>query len=225
MSQKFTLYDDLTVDENLSFAASLRQIPEEIFQKRKSELLGFINFDSACDVVVSKLPGGTKQEIALVTSLLHDPLIVFLDEPTAGVAPVARAKFWGLIKQLSGLGKTIFVTTHYMDEAENCDRVAFMRSGELIALDTPNNLKNNTYKEQIYLITANDKEGDLELDKISDKYFSMFEVYGQHYHAILKSEIEDKEAVLNEVSKFCEVKKIQPSLEDVFVKLVEGTSR
>lgn len=224
MSQKFTLYDDLTVGENLSFAAALRQIPSRIYQKRCKKLFEFIGFDRKTNIIVANLPSGLKQEIALVASMLHDPNIIFLDEPTAGVAPVARARFWHLIKQLSYNGKTIFVTTHYMDEAENCHRIALMRSGELIALDSPKNLKQETYTDQIYHITAKDKASQEALIEKSSKYFSMFEPYGRHFHVIIKNELK-KEDVVNSLSKFCDIEKINPSLEDVFVKLIEGGSR
>lgn len=224
MSQKFTLYDDLTIEENLSFTASLRQIPKDICEQRKEELFKFIGFDRNPNIIVSDLPGGLKQEIALVASMLHDPKIIFLDEPTAGVAPVARARFWDLIKQLSDSGKTIFVTTHYMDEAENCHRIALMRSGELIALDSPSHLKKSTYKDQIYHVTAKNKESQAELIAHSSEYFSMFEPYGRHFHIIVKNELNEEKAIKS-LSKFCDIEKIEPSLEDVFVKLVEGVSR
>lgn len=224
MSQKFTLYDDLTVEENLSFAASLRQIPTAVYERRCKELFEFIGFDKATDIIVADLPGGLKQEIALIVSMLHDPKIIFLDEPTAGVAPVARARFWELIKQLSQSGKTIFVTTHYMDEAENCHRIALMRSGELIALDSPQHLKKTAYKEQIYHISAETGEAQNALIEHSSEYFSMFEPYGRHFHAVIKSGLDAGE-IIKSLSEFCKIEKIEPSLEDVFIKLVEGVSR
>jgi ABC-2 type transport system ATP-binding protein len=224
MSQKFTLYDDLTIDENLSFVASLRKITKDTYTKRKRDLFDFIGFDRNPNIVVAELPVGLKQEIALVASLIHNPTIVFLDEPTAGVAPVVRARFWELIKQLASFGKAIFVTTHYMDEAENCDRVALMRSGELIALDSTQNLKKLAYDQQIYHITATNQENLDFLIRNHCDYFSMFEPYGRHFHAIVKRSI-DEEKTINEMSRYCTIKKIDPSLEDVFVKLVEATSR
>lgn len=220
MSQKFTLYDDLTVSENLDFAAALRQLSPETYEKRKKELFAFIEFDSNPNTVVRDLPGGIKQEMALCASLLHDPQIVFLDEPTAGVAPAARFRFWDLIKKLSASGKTIFVTTHYMDEAENCTRIALMRSGELIALDSSEGLKKSTYKEQIYKLSS--KNGDNPPEDLSA--FSMFEPYGRHYHVIVK-ESENEKAILKKLSETYEIQEIEPSLEDVFIRLVEGQNR
>ena len=125
---------------------------EKQFREVK-ELLDFIGFDYALDTLVSSLPGGIKQQVSLVVSMLHDPEVIFLDEPTAGVTPFYRNKFWELIRMLSKKGKTVFVTTHYMDEAEYCDRIALMRTGEMIALDSPVNLKNNVFPEPLLEIS------------------------------------------------------------------------
>ncbi|WP_246845516.1 ABC transporter ATP-binding protein [Bdellovibrio sp. NC01] len=148
MSQKFTLYDDMTVDENLSFAASLRKLDEQKFKENKERLLKFIRFQQSGSSMVRDLPGGVKQQMSLVAALLHDPEVVFLDEPTAGVSPAYRQRFWQLIREVAGNGKTVFVTTHYMDEAEQCGRIALMKEGQLIALDTPENLKKKNFPEK-----------------------------------------------------------------------------
>ncbi|MDR0581247.1 MAG: ABC transporter ATP-binding protein [Holosporaceae bacterium] len=221
MSQKFTLYDDLSIDENLEFAASLREIPPSVYRSRKKELMDFIGFNQDSRQLVGSLSGGIKQEIALVASMLHDPIIIFLDEPTAGVAPVARQKFWDLIKRLSAGGKTIFVTTHYMDEAENCQRIALMQAGEIIALDTPQNLKDKTYSRKIYSLTVKDDEGRKFLRANAKKLFSMFSLYGARYHVIAANEKEE-ESVLKNLESYCSAVPVTPSLEDVFVRLVEG---
>src|SRR5207248_2666954 len=140
---------DLTVSENFEFAASLRKIPPDTFQKRIKELFSFVGFTQLPRTLVKDLPGGIKQELSLVAAMLHDPEIVFLDEPTAGVSPAARARFWALIQRLSQAGKTVFVTTHYMDEAEQCHRIALMRTGSIIALGAPEDLKNQTFPEPL----------------------------------------------------------------------------
>lgn len=224
MSQKFTLYNDLTIEENFEFAAKLRNVPGDLYEKRKKQLLKFIDFENDCHQMVANLPGGVKQEIALVAALLHDPQIIFLDEPTAGVAPVARNKFWNLIKQLSAAGKTIFVTTHYMDEAENCHRIALMRSGKLIALDSPSNLKKMTYQRNIYSLTTHNSEARQYLVANAHDLFEMFAPYGLHYHAIIADSLNEQET-LDRLKKYCIFQKISPSLEDVFLKLVEGDER
>ncbi len=221
MSQKFTLYDNLTIEENMEFAAALRQISNSDLKYRKKELLDFIGFNQKPSTLVSELPGGIKQEIALVVSILHNPKIVFLDEPTAGVAPVSRSRFWALINRLADEGKTIFVTTHYMDEAENCNRIALMRSGELIALDSPAELKRSTFSEQIYLVTPLSAEArEILLQQIGEISESC-EAYGHHFHVIFKSGV-DVEKVIRLWDKIIKVMPVDPSLEDVFVKLVEG---
>lgn len=148
MSQKFTLYDDMTVAENLAFTAALRKLPDLRLKQQKERLLDFIRFKASEKTLVKDLPGGIKQQVSLVSSLLHDPEIVFLDEPTAGVSPAYRQRFWALIRELAKDGKTVFVTTHYMDEAEHCHRIALMRSGDLIALDSPQGLKTANFPER-----------------------------------------------------------------------------
>jgi len=153
MSQRFTLYDDLTVDENLGFVAGLRRMPAAVYRRRREELLEFIGFDRKLGTLVRDLPGGVKQQVSLAAAVLHDPPIVFLDEPTAGVTPVARARFWALIRALAQAGKCLFVTTHYMDEAEQCGRIALMRAGEIVALDSPAGLKQRTFPQGVIELT------------------------------------------------------------------------
>lgn len=225
MSQKFTLYDDISVGENLEFAAALRQIPYQTFLERKQKLLDFIGFKAKESTVVRELPGGIKQEIALVASMMHDPQIVFLDEPTAGVAPASRDKFWRLIRLLAQQGKTIFVTTHYMDEAENCNRIALMRSGELIALDSPENLKTKTFSKKMYLIKTTDGAARENLLAWRADRFSMFTPYGLNYHAIFKDGVDEAAACREITQKYGSIAEMKPSLEDVFVQLVEGANR
>ena len=141
MSQKFTLYRDLTVKENILFSGALYMMPEKEILKRMNEVFEYVGFKENPDETVKNLSGGSKQIISLAASILHNPEIIFLDEPTAGISPVSRKLFWDLISKLSADGKTIFVTTHYMDEAEYCRRIALMQNGKIIALDSPKNLK------------------------------------------------------------------------------------
>lgn len=220
MSQRFTLYDGLSVRENFDFAAALRGMPRDLYQRRRTELLNFIGFDYDLKTVVKDLPGGIKQEIALCVALLHDPGIIFLDEPTAGVAPIARKRFWNLIKKLAGEGKTVFVTTHYMDEAENCHRVALMRAGELIAVDSPAALKKKTFGDTLYNFTPRVKDATLPDAGILD----ICEPYGRHFHIRFRDGV-DAAAQIKKYKKSFDIKKISPSLEDVFIRLVEGQNR
>lgn len=141
MSQKFTLYTDLTIDENIHFAGSLYNLPRARVKERAKELFDFIKLTTPPGTLVKDLPGGIKQMVALCATLLHDPQLIFLDEPTAGAAPRTREDFWALIRALAKEGRTVFVTTHYMDEAEYCGRIVLMDKGKIIALDTPEGLK------------------------------------------------------------------------------------
>lgn len=221
MSQKFTLYDDLTVYENLTFNSSLRKLDRSFFQKRIKELLDFIGFEYPLHALVADLPGGIKQQVSLVVSMLHDPEVIFLDEPTAGVTPYYRNKFWELIRMLSEKGKTVFVTTHYMDEAEYCDRIALMRTGEIIALDTPKNLKKKVFPEPLMEISNLDKTSNVIEELKEDKSILSLLPFGSRYHLILKDLAASKDFQLKYSSVF-NIKEIEPNLEDVFVRLVEG---
>lgn len=143
MSQKFSLYEDLTVKENIKFYAGIYGIaPAKIVEKTKQLLLQ-LDLEKEADLLVGQLPLGWKQKLAFSVAIFHEPQIVFLDEPTGGVDPITRREFWNLIYDAAAAGITIFVTTHYMDEAEYCNRVSIMVDGKIEALDTPANLKKN----------------------------------------------------------------------------------
>ena len=141
MSQKFSLYDDLTVEENIEFFSGIYRVPRERREARKDYALRMAGLKQRRDGLTRLLPGGWKQRLALGCAILHEPPILFLDEPTSGVDPIARRAFWDLIYDLAGEGKTVFVTTHYMEEAEYCHRLALMYRGQVIAMDTPRALK------------------------------------------------------------------------------------
>lgn len=141
MSQKFSLYNDLTAWENIEFYGGIYGLNDKEIKERSSELFAIIGLEELKDKLTSSIPMGWKQRLALCASLLHDPDIIFLDEPTSGVDPVSRRNFWKLIYQLSDMGKTVFVTTHYMDEAEYCHRLSIMKQGRIIEMDNPRSLK------------------------------------------------------------------------------------
>ena len=142
MSQKFSLYEDLTVRENIRFYAGIYGLSNSQIKTKTSELVERLQLQSVQDTLIGSLPLGWKQKLAFSVAILHDPKIVFLDEPTGGVDPVTRRQFWNLIYQAAESGITVFVTTHYMDEAEYCDRISMMVDGKIAALDTPDGLKN-----------------------------------------------------------------------------------
>jgi ABC-2 type transport system ATP-binding protein len=222
MSQKFTLYNDLTVEENLEFTASLRKMDPAVYQKRRTELLKLVSFDRPLNSSVMDLPGGIKQQVSLAAALLHDPEIVFLDEPTAGVTPASRHRFWSLIRQIAGQGKTVFVTTHYMDEAEQCGRIALMRTGQLIALDSPDGLKAQAFPLPMFEFEPKQKLGFAQIAALqNDPAFSFFEPYGLRFHASIRShEVWEREKPRFE--RDFKIVPIKPSLEDVFIHNVEG---
>jgi ABC-2 type transport system ATP-binding protein len=141
MSQKFSLYEDLTVCENIEFYSGIYRIAKQKRKKREEEILSLSGLEEERDRLASELAGGFRQRLALGCALLHDPPSVFLDEPTAGVDPISRRRFWDLIAQMASNGKTIFVTTHYMDEAEHCDRLDLINAGKIVASGTPSELK------------------------------------------------------------------------------------
>lgn len=141
MSQKFSLYDDLTVRENITLYGGIYGLPLQQIKHRTWELLKKLNFFEYENRIISDLPPGLRQKLAFSVAVLHNPRIVFLDEPTGGVDPITRRQFWELIYETAERGITVFVTTHYMDEAEYCDRISVMNEGRIVALDTPGNLK------------------------------------------------------------------------------------
>jgi ABC-2 type transport system ATP-binding protein len=149
MSQKFSLYDDLTPDENIRFYGGIYGLNDEKLGDKKEELIKSLGLTSFRKKLVGSLPLGWKQKLAFAISIIHDPGIVFLDEPTGGVDPVTRREFWERIYQVAEEGITVFVTTHYMDEAEYCDRVSIMVDGRIDALDTPDGLKNTFETDSI----------------------------------------------------------------------------
>ena len=219
MSQKFSLYDDLTVMDNLEFFGSIYGLAGKKLDERVKMALDMAEISGQKDNLVKSLPVGLKQRLAIGTAILHDPPVLFLDEPTSGVDPIMRRNFWELIYKFSKEGKTIFVTTHYMDEAEHCDRIALIISGRIIALDSPDNLK----KSIAYNVHS------LRIDK----FIEVFDlISGQDYiheAAIFGSDIH----ILSEVNFPLEatldgflggkgfhnfhIEQIPPSLEDVFV--------
>jgi ABC-2 type transport system ATP-binding protein len=150
MSQKFSLYDDLKVWENLSLFGGIYGMPDKKIREKTNLLLGELGFQDERNTLVKSLPLGWKQKLAFSLSIFHDPKIVFLDEPTGGVDPVTRRQFWELIYQAADRGITVFVTTHYMDEAEYCDRVSIMVDGKIEALDSPSMLKKSFGVETMY---------------------------------------------------------------------------
>jgi len=157
MSQKFSLYEDLTINENIQLFGGIYGLSDDEIEKRRSELIAKLNLQNEADKLVTSLPLGWKQKLAFSIAIFHTPKIVFLDEPTGGVDPITRRQFWDMIYEASHNGITVFVTTHYMDEAEYCDRVSIMVDGVIKALDSPAGLKkqfNARSMDEVFIMLA-----------------------------------------------------------------------
>ncbi len=222
MSQKFTLYDDLTVEQNLAFAASLRRMDAATLALRSKVLLNVIGFDEPVTTLVRDLPGGFRQEVSLAAAMLHDPDLIFLDEPTAGVSPAARLRFWGLIGRVAAEGKTVFVTTHYMDEAEQCGRIALMREGRLIALGSPDELKEKAFRKPLYELHAEPGVGKEWLQAVrADPSVYDLNPHGLRWHLSVRDEA-GFQRLLGRLGPKIASRRIAPTLHDVFIRIVEA---
>lgn len=224
MSQKFSLYDDLTVEENINFYAGIYKLPKESKKKREEEIIRVAGIEAFRNNLTKTLSGGWKQRLALGCSLIHEPKIIFLDEPTSGVDPITRANFWDIIKSLAKKGVTVFVTTHYMDEAENCDRMTLIYKGTIIAMGTPEEMKTKFMKNDVMQIIVPDAEE--WIDKISAlKGIKEAALFGSAIHAVTPDSkaaapLIKKLFVSGKCKKY-KINKIKATLEDVFVSLIE----
>jgi len=225
MSQRFSLYDDLTVAENMQFYGRIYGLPAERLRKRIEAIVALNGLEPYLGRLAGKLSGGWKQRLALSCAMLHEPKIMFLDEPTAGIDPVARRQLWDLIFDLSGQGITFFVTTHYMDEAERCSHVAYISYSKLIADGTPEALKAlpdvNPPGTRRVEITAPEVTRALRMVREMD-FIRSATIFGQSIHALVddRFDVDDLKAQLAQSGIIVsEIRPLQPSLEDVFVAL------
>lgn len=219
MSQRFSLYDDLTIEENMNFFGSIYGLSKNRLQDRKKIMIAALELEGKKDLLVKKLPGGIKQRLALATALLHDPSIIFLDEPTSGVDPLMRRNFWQQIYSLAEQGKTIFITTHYMDEAEHCNRAALIIAGQVLAIDSPSGLRDGM-QNKVYELQS---ERYLEIFETlkNRNYIEEISLFGRDIHIILSSGQDLPKDFAEELRQkgFDDIhtRPISPSLEDVFV--------
>jgi ABC-2 type transport system ATP-binding protein len=227
MSQKFSLYDDLTVEENIDFFSGIYGMPRARRPERKDYVLRMANILEKRKALTRTLSGGWKQRLALGCAILHDPPVLFLDEPTSGVDPIARGAFWGLIHDLSATGHTVFVSTHYMEEAEYCHRLALMYRGKVIALGAPAELKKGLTSHTLLLLESpRPLETMRALDGVADAA-----VFGGGLHVMLRGG--DAQVEMERVRRALEAKEIEvtrleqiePSMEDVFVAMIEAEER
>lgn len=224
MSQKFSLYDDLTVEENINFFGGIYGLKNQELADRKKWVLSIADLANKENLLTRSLPGGIKQRLALGTAVIHRPEIVFLDEPTSGVDPISRRNFWDLINNLSSDGTTVFVTTHYLEEAEFCNNIILIDSGKLIAEGNPKELKTNYIKNKILEIDCSQTVNALEvLDK--EDFVEDTSIFGNSIHIIVndlyKSAEQITQSLNNNSITVLRIEEISPTLEDVFIKLVD----
>ena len=222
MSQKFSLYDDLTVEENINFFSGIYTVPENKKEARKQWALEMAGLKDKKGAITKTLPGGFKQRLALGCAILHEPPILFLDEPTSGVDPISRRNFWKLIYEMSKAGTTVFVTTHYMDEADYCDRLALIYRGKIIAEGTPNELKLEHMTKDVL---------EIEVDRVVEAMtiLNRNQIETAVFGSLLHATVDNAEAGTLRIRKLLaesniavrKIEKIVPSLEDVFVTLIE----
>jgi len=224
MSQKFSLYEDLTVLENLHFFGGIYGLSGSVQREREKQALTMAGLMELRDQMTRTLAVGWKQRLALGCAILHEPSILFLDEPTSGVDPISRRSFWSLIQQMGEKGVTTFVTTHYMDEAEYCDRLALIYQGKIIALGTPSDLKLKTLSRGVMEVECDPLISGLDLLK-KESWVSEAAIFGNALHVIGKEEVDLEKEIPTLFQKHGIPIKgmgwIRPTLEDVFVSLIE----
>jgi ABC-2 type transport system ATP-binding protein len=228
MSQRFSLYDDLTVEENIDFFSGIYSVPHALRNERKDHALQMAGLEGRRNTMTRILSGGWKQRLALGCAILHRPPILFLDEPTSGVDPIARRRFWSLIYQLSDAGHTIFVSTHYMDEAEYCHRLSLMYRGRIIALGTPEALKNTLRSQSLLNLESSDPLAGM---RAIEKEAGIMDVavFGSGLHIT----VVDPAAAMRRIQQVLaeariairNLEVIAPSMEDVFVARIEEEER
>lgn len=224
MSQKFSLYNDLTVEENIAFFGGVYGLEGKELNERKKWVLKISNLEGKENILTGDLPGGIKQRLALGTAVIHKPGIVFLDEPTSGVDPISRRNFWDLIHELSAEGTTVFVTTHYLEEAEYCGNIVLLNAGKIIAEGNAKYLKENYIKTPIYEIECKDAVNVMSFLQDAD-FTKEISLFGNKIHLSVTGKTITEEMVGSELKfagfEIIGVDEIVPTLEDVFIHLLE----
>jgi ABC-2 type transport system ATP-binding protein len=224
MSQKFSLYDDLTIEQNLEFFAGVYGVPEEEREEKRRWALSFAGLEGKEKLLTGSLPGGWKQRVALGAAIMHEPSVLFLDEPTSGVDPLARRAFWTIINRLADLGAAILVTTHYLEEAEQCNRLGFMVAGELVAEGTPSEIKSRQKGHLLEFITDQPQLAADVLKQTLDRW--KVSLFGDRLHVITEETPEvgirqTTDELLKRGVRVLNAREERFSLEDVFIGTVE----
>jgi ABC-2 type transport system ATP-binding protein len=230
MSQQFTLYNDLTAMQNIRFYGGVHGLSSDELRQRISEIIQMAGLEGRENALTSSLSGGWKQRLALGCAIVHHPKVVFLDEPTAGVDPISRRQFWELIYQMAKDGVTVLVTTHYMDEAELCQRVGFISAGRLVALDSVSELKRTQMRGQVLEINVSDPEKAVRILKSAQEKHQVpldeVALYGAQIHAVVLGDQAYKDAIqqilMEENIQVNSIAWIAPTLEDVFISSVKA---
>ena len=225
MSQRFSLYNDLTVMQNLEFYGASYGLANTLLQERIKESIESAGLNGKENTPTRDLSGGWRQRLALSVAIIHRPEIIFLDEPTAGVDPISRRAFWDLLYDLASEGVTIFVTTHYMDEAEHCHRLGFIQDGNIIAMGSPDEIKQNTFSNDVIQITPNDPAKTVEilttLKSRKENSIDGVELYGAQVHVYTVDAKKMKRVIASELKrqgiKVKQIALVKPMLEDVFI--------
>ncbi|HEY7303392.1 MAG TPA: ATP-binding cassette domain-containing protein [Bryobacteraceae bacterium] len=224
MSQKFSLYDDMSIQENLDFFAGVYGVPEDEREEKRRWTLSFSGLEGKESQITGSLPGGWKQRVALGAAIMHEPSVLFLDEPTSGVDPLARRAFWRVINRLADLGSAILVTTHYLEEAEQCNRLGFMVAGELVAEGTPSEIKSRQTGHLIeFIVDQPQRAADL-LKKSSERW--RVSLFGSRLHVIIDDDAQTgirrtTQKLAAEGIRVSTAREERFSLEDVFITVVE----
>jgi ABC-2 type transport system ATP-binding protein len=228
MSQKFSLYDDLTVGENIDFFGGIYGVPRGLRPQRKQSILRMANLEDRAGTMTGLLAGGFKQRLALGCAILHEPPILFLDEPTSGVDPITRRSFWDLIYDLSDAGHTILVSTHHMDEAEYCHRLALINRGKIAALGEPAAIKRQWRSAQILRLDISDPMGHMRAIAAEPDILEVA-VFRGGLHVTVRDAASAiarlRELLGQRKVEIRRIEAIEPSIEDVFVGLVESEER
>ncbi len=225
MSQRFSLYNDLTVEENINFFGGVYGLDDTLLKERKDWVLEIANLKGKEKLLTGSLPGGIKQRLALGTAVIHQPGIVFLDEPTSGVDPISRRNFWDLINDLSEHGTTVFVTTHYLEEAEFCNNIILINAGKLIAEGSSTELKSKYLSDKIFEIECDQVVKAMEYLENSG-FIDDTSIFGNAIHVSVNSNFQNKNQIIellnsNGITNIKRIDAIVPTLEDVFIHLLE----
>jgi ABC-2 type transport system ATP-binding protein len=225
MSQKFSLYNDLTVEENINFFGGVYGLYNHKLEERKKWVLKVAFLEGQQNLLTASLPGGIKQRLALAIAVIHEPKIVFLDEPTGGVDPISRRNFWDLINELSQSGVTVFVTTHYLDEAEFCNTITLINAGNIIASGSSKELKTKYLTNTILEVECDKVIAALDILS-KQKWIDETSIFGNYIHVNVKDENEGRKLIKKVLTEqnsiiISRLDKIVPTLEDVFIYLLE----